>query len=155
MADLQTRWTIDTCVSISTIFEKKFDLPLVLGKSRNTCEDTLELDECMNNCIRSNNYNDYIYLIFKDYEDYFGTKVFIPGPLTSIKKICQIMNESYRLDVNLIELYYKGVTLETLDSISFDVVGNNVNLADKSQGVINATQSEFKDEPEMSWDEIE
>ena len=150
MADLQTRWAIDTCASTGTIFEEKFDLPLVLGKSRNTCENILKLDKCMSDCIQSNNCNDYIYLIFKDYEDYFGTKVFIPGPLTSIKKICQIMKEAYRLDVNLIKLYYKGVTLETLDSISFDVVGNNVNLADKSQRVINETQSEFDDEFEMN-----
>lgn len=130
MPDLQTKWMIDTCHSIGEIFTTKFDLPLVLSKNRNTCKTISELNNCMQDCIDSNKYDDYIYMIFRDYENYFGTKVLIPEPSGTAKKICQIMKESYRLDLDLLNLYYKGVNLVTLDSISIQIVGNHSNLAE-------------------------
>ena len=129
MSDLQTKWAIDCFSSYYETFKEIFGYDLVLGKNRDTVNKINDLCNCVKYCIEVKDDTEYIIKAFKDYEDYFSTKVYIPEPNGTKKLIFRIMQESYRVDCDYLKLYYKGTRLVTLDILSIDLVGNDVNLA--------------------------
>lgn len=129
MLGIQTKWALDILCMMSKDFERVLGIPLVVSKCRESSVDDLrDLNSCVESCIKTKDDSDYLMMIFSDYEKYFGTKAYIPEPDGDKKIILRIINESYRIDCDLLSLYYKGVKLVTLDYISIDLAGNDVNL---------------------------
>lgn len=133
MYDLLYRWSIDSFSYKVDDWYNKFGYVPTLFKSRSTADLVSELSDCMSSCLELCDDSNYLKLLFKDYESYFGTSVYI-SDINKKAEICTIIHESERVNHDYLSLYYKGVSLKTLDLISDDIVGNNANLSDSIIG---------------------
>ena len=133
MHDLLYRWSVDSFSYKIDDWYNKFGYVPTLFKSRSTADLVSEILDCMNNCIELCDDSEYLKLLFLDYESYFGTSVYVPD-IGKKLEICGIIHESERVNHDYLSLYYKGVSLKTLDLISDDIVGNNSNLSDSIIG---------------------
>lgn len=82
-------------------------------KIRNTKELVSKLSEVMINCINNKDDSDLLKVIFKDYESCYGTRPVVTNKDKEV--VVRILNKSIEVDVDLINLYNKGVSSEMID----------------------------------------
>ena len=121
MADIQYRWACDTVFPLIDEFRNLFDYVPCIPVNRDNADKVMYLSGIIKECIDNKDDSSYIMTVFKDYEDYFDTKVYIPEPDGGKIEIMSYINKSFTYKIDLLSLFYKGVSSSTLEMIISDI----------------------------------
>lgn len=111
-------------IKVNKAYNQEFGyMPLLVNKSKSI----EEIENILNKCIQSKDDSAYIGLLLKDYEKYYHTRYSIEKVKGQEGRILKLVDLSFTYNIDILALYDKGVTMDTIINILSDI-NTNKNL---------------------------
>lgn len=114
------RWALDSLSNLSTVFKDRFGYSIKVTPLRDTSNKVKELQFIAESCINANDDTRLLQVISDDYYKTFQIRVLIENSKENLI-ILDLIDKSFTYNIDLVSLFLKGVSLDTIELIIRDI----------------------------------